>query len=63
MEYNKLAVLIKFIEHSIKTSRNNLLKGVDITPSQMDILGFLLFNQDRTINQRDIENEFNIKNP
>ncbi|MDR1901567.1 MAG: MarR family transcriptional regulator, partial [Treponema sp.] len=29
----------------------------------MDILGFLLFNQDRTINQRDIENEFNIKNP
>jgi putative MATE family efflux protein len=63
VEYNKLAVLIKFIERSIRTSRNNLLKGVDITPSQMDILGFLLFNQDRTINQRDIENEFNVKNP
>jgi DNA-binding MarR family transcriptional regulator len=29
----------------------------------MNILGFLLFSRECEINQRDIENEFNIKNP
>jgi len=63
MEYNKLGILFKFIENSIETSRNNLLQGTDITSSQADILTFLLFNQDREVNQRDIEQEFQIKHP
>jgi DNA-binding MarR family transcriptional regulator len=63
MEYNKLGILFKFIENSIETSRNNLLQGTDITAAQADILTFLLFNQDRELNQRDIEQEFQIKHP
>jgi DNA-binding MarR family transcriptional regulator len=63
MEYNKLGILFKFIDNSIETSRNNLLQGTDITAAQADILTFLLFNQDRELNQRDIEQEFQIKHP
>jgi DNA-binding MarR family transcriptional regulator len=63
MEYNKLGILFKFIDKSIEKSCNNLLQGTDITASQADILTFLLFNQDRDVNQRDIEQEFQIKHP
>jgi DNA-binding MarR family transcriptional regulator len=63
MEYNKLGILFKFIENSIEKSRNNLLQGTDITATQADILTFLLFNHDVEINQRDIEQEFQIKHP
>jgi DNA-binding MarR family transcriptional regulator len=61
MEYNKLGILFKFIENSIEKSRNNLLQRT--TAAQADILTFLLFNQDRELNQRDIEQEFQIKHP
>jgi DNA-binding MarR family transcriptional regulator len=63
MNYDKVGILIKFIENVIKTDRNNILKEIDLSTAQGDVLTYLLFHQEYEINQKDIEKEFRIKNP
>jgi DNA-binding MarR family transcriptional regulator len=63
MKYDKLGILIKFIENAIRTDRNRILKEINLTATQMDVLTYLLFHQDSEINQKYIDYEFQIKNP
>ncbi len=59
----RLGLLIKFIHHAIKKDCDSMLREIDLTFSQFDVLMYLLNNQDKAHNQRDIEKEFMIKNP
>lgn len=58
----RLGLLIKFIHNAIKKDCDNMLKEIDLTFSQFDVLMYLLNNQEKTHNQRDLEEEFMIKN-
>lgn len=62
-EQEPLGLIFKKIYNNIDTKRNELLKDMDLTATQADILVYLFFCSKEKINQRDIENKFNIKNP
>lgn len=50
--------------HIIFESKANMLTGkYSVTNNQMHMLFYLLKNQDKQINQRDIEKEFELTNP
>ncbi|MFA9379679.1 MAG: MarR family winged helix-turn-helix transcriptional regulator, partial [Acetanaerobacterium sp.] len=59
----KLGILLKFIHNAIETDCNSMLKEMNLTSTQIDVLMYLLMNQDHEVNQKDVENEFKIKNP
>lgn len=54
---------LKQIYNLIKKNVNKELEELDLTLSQSGILMFILMNKDKKINQRQIENEFNLSNP
>lgn len=58
-----LGILIKFIHNAIKSDYDHLLKDMELTSTQTEVLMYLLFNQDTQITQKDIENKFKITNP
>lgn len=62
-QHLKPGILIKFIDNAVKKNCNSMLKEMNLTSTQLDVLMYLLSNQDREVNQTDIEKEFKIKNP
>jgi DNA-binding MarR family transcriptional regulator len=60
---NRYGALIRLIENAFKNTCTQILGVPDLTAAQMDVLNFLLANRGREMNQRDIENEFQITNP
>jgi DNA-binding MarR family transcriptional regulator len=59
----KLGILIKFIHNAIERDCNSMLKEMNLTTAQLDVLMYLLMNQEKEVNQIDIEKEFKVKNP
>ncbi len=58
----RLGLLIKFIHNAIKKDFDSILKEIDLTSSQFDVLMYLLNNQHKTHSQRAIEENLMIKN-
>lgn len=62
-EQDTLDLIFKKLYNNIDKKRNEVLKNMELTATQADILTYLFFCSKEKINQRDIENKFNIKNP
>lgn len=63
MENFIVGKLIKELHTSLENNFNKYFKKYKLTSSQMDILMFLFCNEDKIINQRDIENYLSLTNP
>lgn len=55
--------LIKQIHNNFDNLFNKGMEKFEITHSQLDILIYLIRNQEKEINQKDIEEKFNLTNP
>lgn len=58
-----IGALMKSLENELVNKFNTKIKELNLTSSQFDIIIFLMANDDREINQKDIEHQFNLKNP
>lgn len=63
MENFIIGKLIKELHIALENNFNKFSKKYKLTSSQMDILIFLFQNEEKTINQRDIENYLSLTNP
>lgn len=63
MENFIIGKLIKQLHIALENNFNKFSKKYKLTSSQMDILIFLLHNENKIINQRDIENFLSLSNP
>lgn len=63
MENFIIGKLIKQLHIALENNFNKFSKKYKLTSSQMDILIFLLHNEDKIANQRDIENFLSLSNP
>ena len=63
MENFIIGKLIKQLHIALENNFNKFSKKYKLTSSQMDILIFLLHNEDKIVNQRDIENFLSSSNP
>lgn len=63
MENFIIGKLIKQFHIALENNFNKFSKKYKLTSSQMDILIFLLHNEDKIVNQRDIENFLSLSNP
>ena len=63
MEDIFIGKLIKELHTTLDNRFNRFLDKHKLTSSQMDILMFLYHNEEKVINQRDIENFFGLSNP
>lgn len=63
MENFIIGKLIKELHIALENNFNKFSKKYKLTSSQMDILIFLLHNENKIINQRDIENFLSLSNP
>lgn len=63
MENFIVGKLIKELNTSLENNFNKYFKKYKLTSSQMDILMFLFSNEDKIVNQRDIENYLGLTNP
>lgn len=63
MENFIIGKLIKQLHIALENNFNKFSKKYKLTSSQMDILIFLLHNENKIANQRDIENFLSLSNP
>lgn len=63
MDNPQIGLYLKKILKEIEKELNNNLLELELTSMQANILMYLFKNRDRVINQRDIENKFNLTNP
>ena len=63
MENFIIGKLIKQLHRALENNFNKFSKKYKLTSSQMDILIFLLHNENKIVNQRDIENFLSLSNP
>lgn len=63
MENFIVGKLIKELNTSLENNFNKYFKKYKLTSSQMDILMFLFSNEDKIVNQRNIENYLGLTNP
>lgn len=63
MENFIIGKLIKQLHIALENNFNKFSKKYKLTSSQMDILIFLLHNEDKIVNQRDIEIFLSLSNP
>lgn len=63
MENFIIGKLIKKLHIALENNFNKFSKKYKLTSSQMDILIFLLHNENKIVNQRDIENFLSLSNP
>lgn len=63
MENFIIGKLIKELHIALENNFNKFSKKYKLTSSQMDILIFLLHNENKIVNQRDIENFLSLSNP
>lgn len=62
-ETKTIGLFLKVITNNFECHKNKNLEKLNLTSSQAHILMYLLMNQDKKINQRDIERKFNLSNP
>lgn len=58
--------IVKYLKEINIVTKNKINKNVlelELTGSQMEVLIYLLKNQEKEINQRDLEKTFNLSNP
>ena len=60
---NTLGMTFRVIYKTLENNKNKSLESLDLTSSQTGVLIYLLLNQNDEINQKDIENYLNLKNP
>jgi len=60
---NTLGMTFRIIYKTLENNKNKSLESLDLTSSQTGVLIYLLLNQNNEINQKDIENYLNLKNP
>ena len=60
---NTLGMTFRVIYKTLENNKNKSLESLDLTSSQTGVLIYLLLNQNNEINQKDIENYLNLKNP
>ncbi len=63
MENFIIGKLIKQLHIALENNFNKFSKKYKLTSSQMDILIFLIHNENKIVNQRDIENFLSLSNP
>jgi DNA-binding MarR family transcriptional regulator len=59
----RIGIYLKKIDILFDSMCNKKLKKFDITNTQFKILKYLLANKDKEINQKDLEQHFNLSNP
>ncbi|MFW2491643.1 MarR family winged helix-turn-helix transcriptional regulator [Clostridium chromiireducens] len=59
----RIGIYLKKIDILFDSMCNKKLKQFDITNTQFKIIKYLLGNKDKEINQRDLEQHFNLSNP
>jgi len=62
-EKKKIGMLLKMLHNNIVAQCNRELEEIDLTGSQSDIMSYLIFNEGKEINQKDIELKFDLMNP
>lgn len=62
-ESMKIGMLVRMLNNSLAAQYDKDMKEIDLTSSQGNILGYLIFNEGREVNQKDIEKEFKLMNP
>lgn len=60
---DNIGKVIKQIHYTFENLFNKEMEKYEITHSQMEILLYLMFNQNKEINQKNIEEKFNLTNP
>lgn len=60
---DNIGKVIKQIHYTFESLFNKEMEKYEITHSQMDILLYLMINQNIEINQKNIEEKFNLTNP
>ena len=60
---NTLGMTFRIIYKTLEDNKNKSLESLDLTSSQTGVLIYLLLNQNNEVNQKDIENYLNLKNP
>jgi MarR family multiple gene transcriptional regulator MgrA len=59
----KIGMLLRMLNNKLTAQCNKDMGEVDLTGSQSNIMGYLMLNEGREVNQRDIELEFGLMNP
>jgi len=59
----KIGMLLRMLYISVKVRCDKDMKDIELTSSQSEVLGYLLFSQGREVNQKDIEQELRLMNP
>lgn len=59
----KIGMLLRILNNKLKAQYNKDMGEVNLTGSQSNIISYLLLNEDREVNQKDIEQEFKLMNP
>jgi DNA-binding MarR family transcriptional regulator len=59
----RIGMLLRILNNKLKAQYNKDMGEVNLTASQSNIISYLLLNEGREVNQRDIEQEFKLMNP
>ena len=62
-EHMKIGMLLWMLNNRLSARCNKELEEIELTVSQSEIIAYLIHNEDREVNQRDIELEFKLMNP
>ncbi len=62
-ERTTIGFLIKKINNVYEKDFNRILKSIDVTSSQCEVLDYLFHTSKENVTQRDIEKHLNLKNP
>lgn len=63
LENVRIGLMIKMLNNAFKQELNKEIASLDLSSSQAHVLGYLSHNQDKTIFQKNIEEQFNLKHP
>lgn len=58
-----IATLMRLLQNTMTYNMDRQLKDLDLTSSQLEVILFLISQDDKEVNQKDIEHRFNLKNP
>lgn len=59
----KIGMLLRILYFSLVGKCNRDMEDMDLTGAQGEIIGYLMLNEDREVNQKDIEKEYKLMNP
>jgi DNA-binding MarR family transcriptional regulator len=59
----QVSMLLKMLDNSLDSQCNRNMKDIELTASQSNIMGYLVYMDGKEVSQRDIELEFKLMNP